>query len=153
MNKFIKIFILYTFLSGCNYQPIFSDKEVGFGIKNLTFDQNNQIESNIYNNLKNYKNLKNKKKIIDLEISGISNKITTSTDDNGDPKSYRIKLIVETKIQKNEKLISEKTFNKSHDYDNSSNKFDLKKYENSIIENLVSKISEEIIVYILSLEF
>ena len=153
MNKFIKIFILYIFLSGCNYQPIFSDKEVSFGIKNLTFDQNNQIENNINNNLKNYKNLKNKKKIIDLEISGISNKITTSTDDNGDPKSYRIKLIVETKIQKNEKLINKKTFNKSHDYDNSSNKFDLKKYENSIIENLISKISEEIIVYILSLEF
>ena len=73
MNKFYKFFLIYIFIVSCGYKPIFSEKKVNFGIKNL-----------IYNN-------------------------------------------------------------------NSTNKFDLKKYENSVKENLIGKITEEIIVYILSL--
>lgn len=152
MNKFFKFFFIYFFIVSCGYQPIFSGKKVNFGIKNLIYDKNNKIDLRINKNLKNYKNLKNKDKILDLEISSKINKITTSLDDRGDPKSFRLELEVKTIVKKNNKLLSEKKFIKSQNYNNNTNKFDLKKYENLIKGNMVDKITEEIITYILSLE-
>ena len=151
MNKFFKYFFIYFFIVSCGYQPIFSGKKVNFGIDNLTYDKNNEIDSAINNNLKNYKSLENKDKILDLEISSKINKVTTSLDDRGDPKSFRLELEIKTIFKKDNKLLNQKSFFKSHDYNNSTNKFDLKKYENSVKENLIGKITEEIIVYILSL--
>lgn len=151
MNKFFKYFFIYFFIVSCGYQPIFSGKKVNFGIENLTYNKNNEIDSAINNNLKNYKSLENKDKILDLEISSKINKVTTSLDDRGDAKSFRLELEIKTIFKKDNKLLNEKSFFKSHDYNSSTNKFDLKKYENSVKENLIGKITEEIIVYILSL--
>ena len=151
MNKFFKYFFIYFFIASCGYQPIFSGKKVNFGIEKLTYNKNNEIDSAINNNLKNYKSLENKDKILDLEISSKINKVTTSLDDRGDPKSFRLELEIKTIFKKDNKLLNQKSFFKSHDYNNSTNKFDLKKYENSVKENLIGKITEEIIVYILSL--
>ena len=151
MNKFFKYIFIYFFIVSCGYQPIFSGKKVNFGIENLTYDKNNEIDSAINNNLKNYKSLENKDKILDLEISSKINKVTTSLDDRGDAKSFRLELEIKTIFKKDNKLLNQKSFFKSHDYNNSTNKFDLKKYENSVKENLIGKITEEIIVYILSL--
>ena len=44
-----------------------------------------------------------------------------------------------------------KLFSKSLDYNNKSNKSDLKKYENQNSINLAEKISEEIIVFLQSI--
>ena len=151
MNKFFKHTFIFFFIVSCGYQPIFSGKKVNFGIEKLTYNKNNEIDSAINNNLKNYKNLENKDKILDLEISSKINKVTTSLDDRGDPKSFRLELEIKTIFKKDNKLLNEKSFFKSHDYNSSTNKFDLKKYENSVKENLIGKITEEIIVYILSL--
>ncbi len=151
MNKFFKHIFIFFFIVNCGYQPIFSGKKVNFGIDTLTYDKNNEIDSAINNNLKNYKSLENKDKILDLEISSKINKVTTSLDDRGDPKSFRLELEIKTIFKKDNKLLNEKNFFKSHDYNTSTNKFDLKKYENSVKENLIGKITEEIIVYILSL--
>ena len=151
MNKFFKHIFIFFFIVNCGYQPIFSGKKVNFGIDNLTYDKNNEIDSAINNNLKNYKSLENKDKILDLEISSKINKVTTSLDDRGDPKSFRLELEIKTIFKKDNKLLNKKSFFKSYDYNNSTNKFDLKKYENSVKENLIGKITEEIIVYILSL--
>ena len=152
MNKFFKHTFIFFFIVSCGYQPIFSGKKVNFGIDNLTYNKNNEIDSAINNNLKNYKSLENKDKILDLEISSKINKVTTSLDDRGDPKSFRLELEIKTIFKKDNKLLNQKSFFKSHDYNNSTNKFDLKKYENSVKENLIGKITEEIIVYILSLD-
>ena len=151
MNKFFKHIFIFFFIVNCGYQPIFSGKKVNFGIENLNYDKNNKIDSAINQNLKNYKNLENKDKILDLEISSKINKVTTSLDDRGDPKSFRLELEINTIFKKDNKLLNQKSFFKSHDYNNSTNKFNLKKYEDSIKESLISKITEEIIIHILSL--
>ena len=151
MNKFCKFFFIYLFITAFGYKPIFSEKKVNFGIKNLVYNKENRIESEINKNLKNYKNLENKNKILDLQISSKAKKSTTSLDDRGDPKSFRLEIEVKIIVKKDNKSYP-KEFYKSHDYNNSSNKFDLKKYENSIKKNLIGKITEEIIVYILSLK-
>ena len=148
MNKFYKYIFIYFFIVSCGYQPIFSGKKVNFGIENLNYDKNNKIDSAINDNLKNYKNLENKDKILDLEISSKINKITTSLDDRGDPKSFRLELEINTIFKKDNKLLNQKSFFKSHDYNSSTNKFDLKKYENNLIKNMTEKIYSDLILFI-----
>ena len=62
MNKCLKYLLVFYFISACSYQPIFSGKEVNFGIKNLEFNKNNSTDVKINKILNNYKDLKNKKK-------------------------------------------------------------------------------------------
>lgn len=151
MNKYINYLIIFFFVCACSHQPIFSGKEVDFGIKNIKFNKNNNIEVRIDKILNNYKDLKNKNTIIDLEISSKINKTITSKDKNGDPESYKLELIVKTIVKENNKIINNSIFNKSHNYNNRSNKFDLKNFENSTIDGFTEKIAEEIVVYLLSI--
>ena len=151
MNKYFNYLIVFLFVCACGHQPIFSGKRVNFGIKNIKFDKKNNIEVRIDKILNNYKDLRNKNKIIDLEISSKINKTITSKDKNGDPESYKLELVVETIIKENNKIINNSIFNKSHNYNNRSNKFDLKNFENSTIDGFTEIIAEEILVYLLSI--
>ena len=56
-------------------------------------------------------------------------------------------MVIETNIEikKNDKIIKEKTFSESFNYNNTSNKFDLSQYERDIQENLIDKIVDNII--------
>ena len=151
MNKIIKFIILFFFVGACGFKPIFSGKKVDFGIKNLKYDENKIVEIKKNKNLNNYKTIKNKNKIYELEITSKKNKITISNDERGTPKSFRTEIYVYVKILKNDNRVYSKEFYKSQDYNNNKNKFNLKKYEKIIIENLASEIAEEILIYILSL--
>ena len=51
-------------------------------------------------------------------------------------------------ILDNEKIIAKKNFIETFDYKNQTNLFNLKKYEDSIIDNLSEKIYEKIILYL-----
>ena len=106
MNKYFNYLIVFLFVCACGHQPIFSGKRVNFGIKNIKFDKNNNIEVRIDKILNNYKDLKSKNKIIDLEISSKVNKTITSKDKNGDPESYKLELIVEAIVKENNKIIN-----------------------------------------------
>ena len=152
MNKFYKFLVIYLLIIGCGYQPIFSEKKVNFGIKDLVYDKNKKVDLSINKNLRNYRSLENKNIALDLEILSETKKITTSLDDRGDPKSFRLEIEVSAIVKDDNNETYQKKFNKSLDYNNNTNKFDLTKYENSIKENLINKITEEIIVFILSLE-
>ena len=57
----------------------------------------------------------------------------------------RIKLNLE--IEENGKK-KNSTFAESFDYNNKSNKFDLKKYERNIQNNLIDKIIENVTLYL-----
>ena len=91
---------------------------------------------------------KNSNKKIELEINSKINKTTTSKDTKGDPKTFRIEIISQIKVTKEEKIYLEKIFSKSSNYNNSSNKFELKQYEENLKINLIDKISEDIVSYL-----
>ena len=61
-----------------------------------------------------------------------------------------IKLIINLKENTNV-VIKDKNFIATTNYNTISSKFDLKKYEDNLIENLTEKISDEIILYIQTL--
>ena len=73
-------------------------------------------------------------------------------DTRGNPKSYQLSVELIINLKENTNIIiKDKNFFATTNYNTISSKFDLKKYEDNLIENLTEKISDEIILYIQTL--
>ena len=149
MKKVIFTILIFLFASSCGYQPLVF-KNVDISIKLDELGGNSKINYIIKNRLKIYEE-KNNNYNLEIVDSNI-NKIVASMDTKGNPKSYQlsIKLIINLKENTNV-VIKDKNFVATTNYNTISSKFDLKKYEDNLIENLTEKISDEIILYIQSL--
>ena len=84
------------------------------------------------------------------EISIVSSKtiIETSKDDKGQPATYRTNVIVNVTIKSQDKVIKSRSFNENFSYKNIENKYDLSVYQKDIENNLIKKITDDIIVFI-----
>ena len=89
--------------------------------------------------MKKYINLSNKPRTIDVEIISDSIKRITSKDQKGNAKTFDLTIIVELIFLEDDKK-SNKKFTQSFSYQNKSNKFELKNYEDTIRDNLINKI-------------
>ena len=153
MMKIFKLnylILLFFFIVSCGYQPLYSNKETNFYIHKINSFGDKKINKTLINKLELYKD-KNGKNKIELEINSKINKTTTSKDTKGNPKTFRIEIISQIKVTKEEKIYLEKIFSKSSNYNNSSKKFELKQYEKNLKINLIDKISEDIIGYLQTL--
>ena len=148
-KNLIKLLILLFFIYGCGYSPIFSNKNSNFSIYELSVSGNSKLNKIINGRLDNYKGSDNPKKF-SLTIETYLNKEVASRDSKGDPKTYRINLESNISIKDLNGNVKNKSFSKSVDYNNRSNKSNLKKYENETSKNLAGKIADEIIIYLQS---
>ena len=149
-KNLIKFIIFLFFISGCGYNPIFSSKNSSFVVYELTTTGNTKLNKIINGRLNNYKGLDGSKKF-SLTIETSLNKEIISRNSKGNPKTYRINLKSNLLVKDLEGNVKKKLFSKSVDYNNKSNKSDLKKYENETSKNLAEKISAEIIIYLQSI--
>ena len=147
MEKKIFTFILLIFLSSCGYEAIYSVKNIenyDFSISKLSFIGDREINLKIKQKLNNYT-----QEIKDinfaLKITSTSEKIILAKNDAGDSTSFKIKTIVNIDIFNKEKLKSNFIITESFNYDNNSNKFELKNYEKEIKTNLANTIAEKLI--------
>tara|TARA_B110000037_G_scaffold74347_1_gene89167 strand:- start:115 stop:582 length:468 start_codon:yes stop_codon:yes gene_type:complete len=140
--------LLFLFLSSCGYEAIHSlknsDKYVDFSINELTFEGNRDINVKIKQELYKY-TLNKKDKNFVLRISSISEKVVSAKDSAGDPTSFKntIKINVEVLMDDDLKNIIQIT--EDFNYNNISNKFELKTYEREITNNLTKIVSNKLI--------
>ena len=146
-KNLIKLLILLFFISGCGYSPIFSKKNTSFSIYELSASGNSKLNKIINNRLNNYKGSDGKRKF-SLTLETHLNKEIALRDSKGNPKTYRINLLSNISIKDFDGTVKNKSFSKSVDYNNKSNKSNLKKYENKTSINLAEKIAGEIIIYL-----
>ena len=144
------LILSFFFIVSCGYQPLYSNKTANFYIYKINSFGDEKINKALINQLELYKD-KNSNKKIELEINSKINKTTTSKDTKGNPKTFRIEIISQIKVIKEEKINLDKIFSKSTNYNNSSKKFELKKYEENLKINLIDKISEDIVGYLQTL--
>ena len=149
MKNFLTLFTLLI-LVNCGYQPLFSSKDASFSITQENYDQNSNSRR-LKNNLKIYENNKNSN-LYDLTLKTRENKTVILKDKKGNPSSYRLTMTTNLVAKQNEKIILEKNYVKSFDYQNNVNKFDQTRYEKSLKNTLVDKISNEIIRDLLSIK-
>ena len=147
MEKKIFTFILLIFLSSCGYEAIYSVKNIknyDFSISKLSFIGDREINLKIKQKLNNYtQEIKDINFI--LKITSTSEKIILAKNVAGDSTNFKIETIVNIDVFNKEKLKSNFIIMESFNYDNNSNKFELKNYEKEIKRNLADIITEKLI--------
>ena len=140
------IFIL--FLNGCNYEPIYSLKNEKFSIGNLQSTGDKKINKLLTKKLEIYKNNDLNKIKYNLNITSEIIKSTASKDKKGNPTIFTLTLTIRIEVKNSMGEKKSKIFVENTSYDNDNNKFNLRKYENSIKNNMIETINENIILYL-----
>ena len=146
----IFFFLILLFLNQCGYEPIYSNKNIKFNIKEIKIENNLNIGRQIKNRLNIFSSDNPSNVSYIVEINSYFGKTTASKDKQGNPKTFNISVIANVKFTDNENVERNKSFEESINYNNDKNKFSLKKYEDSLIENLTEKIVENLLIYLQS---
>ena len=140
MKKKTFTFLLFLFLSSCGYEATYSLKNraiYAFSISELVLTGDRQVNLKIKQILNPYSNPKIKKeKDFLLKISSSSEKIITTKDASGDATKFKNEITVNVQVFLNGENKSNLVIKEDFIYDNNSNTFELKTYENEIKNNL-----------------
>ena len=143
-----KIILLFLFLlSSCGYEAIHSKKNSSnyiFSVSELSFVGEKIINQKIKQRLNNYTRNKKDKDFI-LRISSSSEKIILARNVAGDATSFKNTVSINIKVLMNNKFENNFIITESFNYNNISNKFNLKKYEAEIKNNLADAATDKLI--------
>ena len=143
-----KIILLFLFLlSSCGYEAIHSKKNsvnYSFSVSELSFVGDRTVNLKIKEKLNNYNQNKKDKDFI-LKISSTSEKIILAKNIAGDATYFKNKISINIKVLMNNKFESNFMIIESFNYNNISNKFNLKKYEKEIKNNLAEAATDKLI--------
>lgn len=141
------ILLLLLLLSSCGYEAIYSKKNsvnYNFSVSELNFVGDRMVNLKIKEKLNNYAQAKKDKDFI-LRISSTSEKITLAKNTAGDATSFKNSVSINVEVLMNNKFKSNFIILESFNYNNISNKFNLKKYEEEIKNNLAETASDKLI--------
>jgi hypothetical protein len=149
MKKKIFTFLLFLFLSSCGYEATYSLKNrsiYAFSISELVLSGDRQINLKIKQLLNPYTNpkIEEDRKFI-LNISSNSEKIITTKDAAGDAVKFKNEITVKVRVLLDGKNATNLVIIEDFIYDNNSDTFELKTYENQIKNNLAEAAVNKIL--------
>jgi len=147
MQKKIFTLLLLLFLTSCGYEAMHSKKNTinyNFSISEINFNGDREINQKIKAKLNNY-TLDKKDKNFILKISSNSKKTTLSKDIQGNATNFQKTIAISVEILMNDKFKNSFIIMENFDYNNNSNKFDLRKYEKEIKNNLTETAVDRLI--------
>ena len=147
MNKITNYILILSllFLSNCGYESVLNNKDYQFSINVNKIEGDPKINSQIINN---FNKLRENEKKYNLTLTSNKERTIISKDSKGDPSIFELKIEINYIVKKEgETLISNK-INKKTTYNNITDKFELESYEKTIINNLVSEITDNIMLSI-----
>ncbi|MDB2485890.1 hypothetical protein N8Z35_00055 [Pelagibacteraceae bacterium] len=147
MQKKIFKLLLLLFLTSCGYEAMHSKKNTinyNFSISEINFNGDREINQKIKAKLNNY-TLDKKDKNFILKISSNSKKITLSKDIQGNATNFQKIIVMSVEVLMNDKFKNSFIIMENFDYNNNPNKFDLRKYEKEIKNNLTETAVDKLI--------
>ena len=141
------ILLLLLLLSSCGYEAIYSKKNsvnYSFSVSELNFVGDRTVNLKIKEKLNNYAQAKKDKDFI-LKISSTSEKEILSKNTAGDATSFKNSISINVEVLMNNKFKSNFIILESFNYNNISNKFNLKQHEKDIKNNLAETASDKLI--------
>ena len=141
------IIILLLLLSSCGYEAIHSKKNslnYSFSVSELSFVGDRTVNLKIKEKLNNYTQNKKDKDFI-LIITSTSEKIIVAKNIAGDATLFKNTISINVDVLMNNKFKNNFIILESFNYNNISNKFNLKKYEEEIKNNLAETASDKLI--------
>ena len=148
MIKKIIFLLLILTLANCDYKPIYTNNNADKLIINeyqLIGDKhiNRKIIS-----LLNFREDKSNNSNYVVTLTSLKTIDAVAKDKTGKTSVFKTNVTINIKLNKNNNLIKEKSFTANYTYNNSGNKFDLMQYQKNVENNLVNKLSEEIIIFL-----
>ena len=145
MKIFKQIFyLLFIFVSSCGYQSIETFYKNDFQISELNITGNKNINRIIDRNLKNSNENNNSSNLLKVEIKTDLNKSIITKNSKGEATRYDMKININLKTFKNEKLVLEKIYSKNNSYNTLESKYEQKHYEKILINDSVKEIVQRI---------
>ena len=142
----------FLILLSCGYEPIYSKKQINsnynLSINTINYIGDNKVNQILKNKIKKILNKEKKSPGLNLNLNSRIEKVVTSKDKKGNPITFSIEIIINLDVFENGISKGKTNFKEKFEYNNKSNKFDLNQYEKNIKDNLISKISNEIIRYL-----
>ena len=141
------IFLLLLLLSSCGYEAIYSKKNSSnyiFSISDLSFVGDKTINLTIKQKLSVFTQNKKDKDLI-IKISSTSKKIILSKNTAGDATSFKNAISINVDVLMNDKFKNNFVILENFNYNNISNKFNLKRYEVEIKNNLAETASDKLV--------
>ena len=147
MNKISNYILILSLLllTNCGYQAVLNNQNYQFSINVNKINGDQKINSLIINS---FKQLKENEKKYNLSLRSKKEKLIISKDSKGDPSIFEIKINVNYVVEKDGEILISNKINKKTTYNNITDKFELENYEKTIINNLVSEISDNIMLSI-----
>ena len=147
MQKKIFSFLFLFLLSSCGYEATYSKKNLlnyDFSISEINFTGNREVNIKMKEKLNNY--ITNKKnKNFKIDILTTATKVVSAKSITGDATNFKSTVSVKVDLVMNNKLKNNFIIGESFNYNNNSNKFNLKTYEKNIKNNLTETITEKLI--------
>ena len=149
MIKILKIIFILSFLliTSCGFKPILVKSNYDFSINIKNSLGSDRVNRQITGSLENLNGSSN------YQVSLISNeqKNTISKDSKGDPSILEIILNLNYKVEKGNEILIDKNLVQRSTYNNISDKFELSKSEEILVQNLTENFIQEIISSVSSL--
>ena len=142
--------LIFLFLNQCGYETIYSSKNIKFNIKEIKIENNLDIGRQIKNRLEIFSSDSPSYESYILEINSFFVRTTASKDKQGNPKTFNLSVTVNATFIDNKNIERNKSFVENINYNNDENKFNLKQYENSLIDNLTDKIVDNLLIFLQS---
>ena len=128
--------------TGCGFTPILVKSNYNFSYIIEKSTGSDRVNSNINQRLKT---LKGNEKTYSISLNSKESKTILSKDSKGDPSILEIVINLTYIIKDNGKIIVNKNLTQRSTYNNISDKFDLEKSEEILVENLTMILTQDII--------
>ena len=147
MQKKIFSFLFLFLLSSCGYEATYSKKKLlnyDFSISEINFTGDREVNVKMKEKLNNYI-INKKNKSFRVDILSIATKAVSAKNISGDATNFKSTVSIKVNLVMNNRLKNNFIIKESFNYNNSSNKFNLKTYEKDIKNNLTETITEKLI--------
>ena len=148
-NHILIIFI--SLLYGCGYQSIHNVNKGDISIIKFETSGSAEVSKNLIKNFKKLQKNKEATKYYEINASSNITKSINSKDKKGNVETYFLKVTINLIVKKNDQIIQTKQFSEKTNYNSLDNKFELKQYENIIIQSHTNKIINRINSFLKSL--
>ena len=148
MQKKIFSFLFLFLLSSCGYEATYSKKKLlnyDFSISEINFTGDREVNVKMKEKLNNYI-INKKNKSFRVDILSIATKAVSAKNISGDATNFKSTVSIKVNLVMNNRLKNNFIIKESFNYNNNSNKFNLKTYEKDIKNNLTETITEKLIL-------
>lgn len=131
-------------LTSCGYKVINNINNTNFEIVEINAEGNDKINNRLEKFFSRYQDKENSSRLFNVQVNSTFIKKVSSKNTAGEDASFSMKISVKLDIFENNQNIKSNIFEKNTNYNNLDSKFELKQYENVLMNSLIDEILLEI---------